>query len=973
MTRILVTAFAAILVAVVPSLDAQIVAYAPGGAVYADQNGDLTINVGTIDSDVLIRIFDEATCDENTPPALNVGTVTITGAATSNGRLRILVANCDVHLDFDPGGNPLDRLDEGVVNFGHATNGGLIIRHPSDPNNNTLRNASVLALAATGNIAGSIDVGRVFRIQALGITDPQTGAVTGGTISSDITSHRRNYDITGNLAFEPIELCAIKVVVAGNAITGQIEAMGLITPGDPDTYSSIGMVAVGPWEGAAGITGNILAPHGRIVRVFSTGPIGTPSAPSVITAANGIKEIRTGIASQHTVLERDLHVQIDAAVNPTASGDAFRDGHIGHIFTNGSIGGSIQAANLSWDGSTGQLGGIIARGPITASISIDNNLSDSNIIGSSITGGVTIGWMAQGCIVATGIDQTDPNAGHINALQIGFGSVNALYEYYFRPGLVGTYCLPIRVEDVQDWYGFPGCFSGGAYDSVVHATASIGSVRLAAMSQVWGRDGLDEIVVKSEVPRVEAPVIGTLEIGDMRAGVVWSGLLEYDNGDIDNIPANDFAAIGSMDIGCVGPGADIWFSGCERAVIQRDLFGQMHLPLLDVGETIWIGDRLGDGPPVNTVSDVENYCACGNQEEEDECFYTQGTHIEASPRQPGYAAVGGIHIRQHYGLKGQIIINGNNTTVAEDTGWEGTVAVGPGFGDWIELKPGLSQPYFAPHYELPSSELGGGAVGLAPFAFYPTDCVPVDGDMLNAIPWTAFMDAGATPVVPVWYGPVKLPPIDEEDDYAIGDLLMLECLVPGDPCNWYDLTGLFSFAFRPSDNPRAIGIRRGDNVVPKDGVWRLSWLDQDNLRLLCEDVTGHPQVGNFAEGCTEGLGVYTFRVDADCNGNDTPDSIDIIDGGVDEFDIPLLDQDENGILDECEIEPTCAADWDGNGWIEVLDLFEFLTDWFANNCDALCFGLGPSPCPSPNGECGVPAIFRFLSEWFALPPGPCVE
>lgn len=190
MTRTLVTALAAFLVATASRVEAQIVAYVPGGPVYADQNGDLTITLGEIDSDVLIRIFDEATCEENTEPSLSVGTVTITGAATGSARLRILVANCDWHLDFDPGSDqPTATLLSGVVNFGHATNGGLIIRHPTNPNDHSLRNASVLALAATGNIAGSIDVGRVFRIQALGITNPSTGAVTGGTVSSSITSH----------------------------------------------------------------------------------------------------------------------------------------------------------------------------------------------------------------------------------------------------------------------------------------------------------------------------------------------------------------------------------------------------------------------------------------------------------------------------------------------------------------------------------------------------------------------------------------------------------------------------------------------------------------------------------------------------------------------------------------------------------------------------------------------------------------
>lgn len=105
--------------------ETQVVAVgAPGGTVTADEFGNLSINVGEVSSDLLIRIYDPATCAEDTGPTLNVGTVTITGSATSTGRLRILVANCDLHDDFDPlSDNPLARLFEGVVNFGHAANG----------------------------------------------------------------------------------------------------------------------------------------------------------------------------------------------------------------------------------------------------------------------------------------------------------------------------------------------------------------------------------------------------------------------------------------------------------------------------------------------------------------------------------------------------------------------------------------------------------------------------------------------------------------------------------------------------------------------------------------------------------------------------------------------------------------------------------------------------------------------------------
>ena len=51
----------------------------------------------------------------------------------------------------------------------------------------------------------------------------------------------------------------------------------------------------------------------------------------------------------------------------------------------------------------------------------------------------------------------------------------------------------------------------------------------------------------------------------------------------------------------------------------------------------------------------------------------------------------------------------------------------------------------------------------------------------------------------------------------------------------------------------------------------------------------------------------------------------------------------------------CPADYDGNDLVEVLDIFAFLTDWFAGVPAAYEFGGTP----------GVPAIFAFLTAWFA--------
>ncbi len=50
----------------------------------------------------------------------------------------------------------------------------------------------------------------------------------------------------------------------------------------------------------------------------------------------------------------------------------------------------------------------------------------------------------------------------------------------------------------------------------------------------------------------------------------------------------------------------------------------------------------------------------------------------------------------------------------------------------------------------------------------------------------------------------------------------------------------------------------------------------------------------------------------------------------------------------------CTADWDGNTFVQVPDIFAFLSSWFAGNGDF-----------DGNGMNAVPDIFAFLSAWFA--------
>lgn len=56
------------------------------------------------------------------------------------------------------------------------------------------------------------------------------------------------------------------------------------------------------------------------------------------------------------------------------------------------------------------------------------------------------------------------------------------------------------------------------------------------------------------------------------------------------------------------------------------------------------------------------------------------------------------------------------------------------------------------------------------------------------------------------------------------------------------------------------------------------------------------------------------------------------------------------------IQGSCVADFDGNGQVQVPDIFAFLSTWFASD---------PSTDIDGNGQIQVPDIFAFLTLWFA--------
>lgn len=273
------------------------------------------------------------------------------------------------------------------------------------------------------------------------------------------------------------------------------------------------------------------------------------------------------------------------------------------------------------------------------------------------------------------------------------------------------------------------------------------------------------------------------------------------------------------------------------------------------------------------------------------------------------------------GLMGHIVINANNNGAA----WEGPVSLG-----------GLMQLEPAPYYNALSSITGGGSAGLVPFGLHAMDCTPPQGGVVAS---TAF--AAPQPAVLIRsYGPV---------DHAVsaggggwGGAVAVERFHDG---SWVNASSFFAPALFPpgAQTSHIIGLW-GTGAEPPPGQYRVR-----PVALVCADVPGEPPVAWPTPGG------YQFTIDADCDANGVPDSVQLAAN-------PGLDANGNGLIDSCEGgQPTCPCDADGDGAVVVNDIFAFLSLWFSN-----------SPQADFDGQNGVQVadIFAFLDCWFSRPP-PC--
>ncbi len=106
------------------------------------------------------------------------------------------------------------------------------------------------------------------------------------------------------------------------------------------------------------------------------------------------------------------------------------------------------------------------------------------------------------------------------------------------------------------------------------------------------------------------------------------------------------------------------------------------------------------------------------------------------------------------GLRGQVIINDDNSGGT----WAGTVSYSTVEGPNNAQAVATLAPDAAGVYNVPSSQVGGGAVGLVPFQLYTADCVPAPlaANLSGGMPLDVFVAGASTGTVRVrFFGPVK--------------------------------------------------------------------------------------------------------------------------------------------------------------------------------------------------------------------------
>ncbi len=266
------------------------------------------------------------------------------------------------------------------------------------------------------------------------------------------------------------------------------------------------------------------------------------------------------------------------------------------------------------------------------------------------------------------------------------------------------------------------------------------------------------------------------------------------------------------------------------------------------------------------------------------------------------------------GLQGQIIVNASNGGGS----WVGNVVIGT-----TTLVP-------EPDYAQTSASLGGGAVGLVPFALHDEDCVPANAPssppaILNS-KFCGRIPGEEEYIALRFYGPVRV-------DHTSASPVTVRA--DGTPSVLSErATAAFLTRSGAGAASREVEIRGSNLRRLMPGVYRIRPVTAASddgvysLRpLLCDDTLVEPSpplVTDFE---------YVFELLSDCNDNGIDDATEIAQN-------PSLDLfPEDGFIDYC-YSGTCGLDYNGDGNVDQDDV-QCLAQAIGGNSSCLADGADP--------------------------------
>jgi hypothetical protein len=971
-------------------------------------NDDIVVSLGTVTSNTLVQVY----ADESTP-TFGVNSITLDGTISGTPVVQLLVARSSV-TTFPNVNDVGQTLLSGLRDIGP---GGIVFTDNGLPND-ALRDATIIAASVNGNILGSIEAGRIFTLQARGRQDPADPtnplAILGGGIGSNdpvtpvYPTIRSTVDDTVTLDGD-----GNPVVLLGNNSIGVLRAARTITASIRSDVGSIGRVSVTPLADE-GIRADIVS-HKNIGAVFSSGDIaGYSGGQGKIHAGNRIEQIRTvSEDAQGVLLANDLKAEvrtgyIEGAAAYVGVGIPRVDAPLGLLTVGGSASGGIHVRNLTGISSPSDPSGIFIGDSLTGNLTVDYVVDRSRIVAKSLSGmNLIVGVRLDGSIIEFARDDFDPPDMDDENRLMSFLSIGYEADSHPAPpdfeqyadqvhGMTGTDCSPVDISprtllDPRFWWERATPCDGQAFDGLVRIHGS----KQTKVRRMTLERGVDPNIsggpnrFANYKPRIEANILRDLIVGPMEAGVIWSGSLDFDGTTVDNDLSNDYCRAKPIIIECMSPDADVYFDGdvITTFTVLNNMNGQIWLPNLPSSTPtdglILIGSSLGKGIDLCGGSEsVPDNRSCVQPPPASPylrlpCAVDPN---ENSPRGfPGgvqFHPTGEIRLAEAASLQGQIVTNASRALWAPPwaVGWQGKVIIGSETLSplVLEPEPGHTPPPVipaerrAPFYQATPDQLGGGAVGVAPFFYHRSASTPTliretirDLPMFSRTLRAQEFFESPSPITIQFYGPVLLPdahtpPVaqvfaysDDDGDYTI------------------DATSKFSVTV-DSTNHRIVRIAGASGLQDSD-LCPPTQFSVGYLLVLSEDFVPAPE---SVIGGTQPTGPmsFMFNVMYDCNVDYMADiqliqiATTCLDCGKRPLGSTSLQPGSDGILDQCQ---------GGVG-----DTFNDRHSWEQCSTISACIGQCQGGYPGDvngDGIANIDDIFIFLNAWFAMHPGTDVD